>query len=76
MLTVRPMDYLWPEIGLDGKCGTRFVKAEIPFMILGSPIYRDYIVEHNDPSDGPGFMTFKYGFSETKYAPEALNRVS
>ena len=48
LLTVRPIDYLWPEIGLDGKCGTRFVRAEIPFMILGAPVYRDYIVEHSD----------------------------
>jgi len=44
MMTVRPTDYLWPEIGLDGLCGTRFVKAEIPFMILGMPVYRDYII--------------------------------
>ena len=76
MLTVRPMDYLWPEVSLDGECGTRFTSADIPFMILGVPVYRDYIVVHSDDNDGPGHMNFKHGFSDTKFTPEENWRLS
>ena len=66
------MDYLWSQIRRvedEEECGTRFIQADIPFMILGMPVYRDYIIIHSDEADeedGSGHMTFKYGYSETK----------
>ena len=45
-------------------------------MILGVPIYRDYVIIHNDEQDGPGHMTFKYGFGDNKLTPEANWKIS
>ena len=38
-------------------------------MILGVPVYRDYVVVHSDDDNGAGHLTFKFGFGDNKFTP-------
>ena len=52
---------------------TRIVKANIPFIILGVPVYRDYRVVHQTAA--PSHLSFMHGYDDTKGKPEADYRV-
>ena len=70
MLRVRPYDYIMPYAGAGKDCSTRIVKADIPFMILGVPVYRDYLVDHNFSDTTPNYITFRHANDPTKDVPQ------